>query len=249
MHYNSDCALLTNHSVGWWLYLTSEQPRRTRDLPEVRRAKILEQAIRILGRRGYHGFTVQELAEQCGLSNAGLLYHFPSKEQIFIAVVQELERREIEALAPFMAAVERHERTSRSLPAVIDLLHAMIARSSTEPELVRLYAVLQSESLDKAHPAHDSFRKREERTLALFARLVSPYVPRPHSTARQLLALVDGLRLQWLRAVESFDPTAEWVDAMTALVPALAPLRDKLELRPAPAASKADRRARKSKRK
>jgi len=51
--------------------------------PEVRREQILEEAISILGRLGYHGFTIHELAERCGLSNAGLLYHFPSKDQLF----------------------------------------------------------------------------------------------------------------------------------------------------------------------
>jgi AcrR family transcriptional regulator len=207
--------------------LVREKGKRTREAPEVRQARILKEAIRILGQRGYHGFTVQELAERCGLSNAGLLYHFPSKEQLFVAVVQELEHREIQVLAPLVAVVER---TGAPLTAVIELLHTMVARGSTEPELVRLYAVLQSESLDKAHPAHDSFRRREEQTLTLFAKLVAPHVPRPLSTARQMLALVDGLRLQWLRADQGFDPAAEWVMAVTALVPALAPLRDKYQV-------------------
>jgi AcrR family transcriptional regulator len=228
--------------------LVREKGKRTREAPEVRQARILKEAIRILGQRGYHGFTVQELAERCGLSNAGLLYHFPSKEQLFVAVVQELEQREIQVLAPLVAVVER---TGAPLTAVIDLLHTMVARGS-EPELVRLYAVLQSESLDKAHPAHDSFRRREEQTLALFAKLVAPHVPRPLSTARQMLALVDGLRLQWLRADQGFDPAAEWVMAVTALVPALAPLRQKYRVGARASAapkSKARRAARNSKRK
>jgi AcrR family transcriptional regulator len=228
--------------------LVREKGKRTREAPEVRQARILKEAIRILGQRGYHGFTVQELAERCGLSNAGLLYHFPSKEQLFVAVVQELEQREIQVLAPLVAVVER---TGAPLTAVIDLLHTMVARGS-EPELVRLYAVLQSESLDKAHPAHDSFRRREEQTLSLFAKLVAPHVSRPVSTARQMLALVDGLRLQWLRADQGFDPAAEWVSAVTALVPALAPLRQKYRVGARASAapkSKARRAARNSKRK
>jgi AcrR family transcriptional regulator len=199
---------------------------RTRDNPEVRREQILEESISILGRLGYHGFTVQELAERCGLSNAGLLYHFPSKNQLFVAVVEELERREIRALAPLITAVERNETSGVPLTAIIDLLHAMVSRGGTRPELVRFYAVLQSESLDEGHPAHDSFRERERAVLELFTRLVTPYVAEPRSTARQLLALMDGLRLQWLRADESFDVVTEWVRAVALLVPALAPLAE-----------------------
>ena len=99
----------------------------TRDNPEVRREQILEEAISILGRLGYHGFTIHELAERCGLSNAGLLYHFPSKNQLFVAVVQELEQREIRALALLIAEVERDERMGVPLTAIIDLLHAIVA--------------------------------------------------------------------------------------------------------------------------
>jgi AcrR family transcriptional regulator len=198
-----------------------------RDIPEVRREQILEEAIRILGRLGYHGFTIHELAERCGLSNAGLLYHFPSKSQLFVAVVQELEQREIQALAPLIAALERDERRGVPLTAIVDLLHAMVSRGGTRPELVRFYAVLQSESLDQGHPAHDSFRTRESAVLELFTRLVLPYVAEPRSTARQLLALLDGLRLQWLRAHQNFDVVTEWVHAVVLLVPALAPLAEK----------------------
>ena len=92
---------------------------------------------------------------------------------------------------------------------------------------MRFYAVLQAESLDKEHPAHDSFRTRESAVLELFSRLIGPYVKEPLSTARQLLALMDGLRLQWLRSGQCFDAVSEWIRAVTVLVPALVPLRKK----------------------
>jgi hypothetical protein len=100
------------------------------------------------------------------------------------------------------------------------------ARADSNPELVRFYAVLQAESLDKEHPAHDSFRTRESAVLELFSRLIGPYVKEPLSTARQLLALMDGLRLQWLRSGQSFDAVSEWIRAVAALVPAVTRLRE-----------------------
>jgi AcrR family transcriptional regulator len=201
--------------------------RVKRDDARVRRTLIIDVAIGIIGQFGYHGFTVQDLAARCGLSNAGLLYHFPSKEQLFDAVVEELELREIQALAPLIAALEESDDAATQLAAFIDLLHAMVVRGSGSSGLVRFYAVLQAESLDKAHPAHDSFKKREFAVLDLFARLLAPHVPDPLSAGRQMLALMDGLRLQWLRSNESFDAVSEWIRAVTVLVPALAPLRDK----------------------
>jgi AcrR family transcriptional regulator len=216
----------------------------TRDDPEVRREQIIDHAIRIIGERGYYGFTIQELAQRCKLSNAGLLYHFASKDQLFIAVVQELERREIQVIAPLAAAVERHALSDTSAAAAsLDLLRTMLARGVTRPELGRFYAVLQSESLDKSHPAHESFRLRESKVLELFAKLVAPYVAEPDSTARQLLALMQGLALQWLREDQAFDVVAEWVSAMTAVVPGLLPVRAK-HGRSAPTTRSARRRHR-----
>jgi AcrR family transcriptional regulator len=205
---------------------------RTRDDAELRREKIIAEALRIVSQRGYHGFTIQELAARCGLSNAGLLYHFPSKDQLFVAVIHELEQREIHALGPLVALIERNGCNDVPLAAVIDLLHALFAHENALPELAQLYTVLQAESLDAAHPAHESFRAREASVLDLFTRLIGPYVVDPRSTARQMLALREGLRLQWLRADRSFDPLAEWIRAVTVLVPKLAPLREKHGLGP-----------------
>ena len=219
--------LPTNHSVGAKT-LEPRSPRiRARDDGPVRREKIINEALSLIGQHGYHGFTVQKLAQRCGLSNAGLLYHFPSKDQLFVAVVQELEQRQIHALAPLAELLEQYGNNDVPLTAAIDLLHAMFARANEQPELMQLYAVLQAESLDAAHPAHASFRARELAVLDLFARLIASHVTNPRSTARQMLALLEGLRLQWLRAGQSFDPLAEWIDAVCVLVPKLAPLREK----------------------
>jgi AcrR family transcriptional regulator len=200
--------------------------KRDRRDSAVRRARIIDEAIGIIGQRGYHGFTVHGLAARCDLSNAGLLYYFPSKEQLFDAVLKELEHRKNQALAALIAAVARKEGDLSSLTAYIDLLRAMAIRGSGNPELVRFYAVLQIESLDETHPAHRSFQKRELAALDLFTRLLAPHVKEPRSAARQLLALMDGLRLQWLRSGQSFDAVSEWIRAVAALVPAVTRLRE-----------------------
>jgi AcrR family transcriptional regulator len=209
-----------DHSLSTkWLVskdnVARSRSRRSREDPAARRQQILDGAIRTFGQRGYHGFTVRELAKSCGLSNAGLLHYFPSKDQLLEAVMQEMERRELQALAPLAA------RTYVSLPAFLAFMQALVARESTYPEFARLYAVLQSESLDEVHPAHDSFRARESAQLKRFARLVAPHVAEPRSTARHLVALMDGLRLQWLRDGQKFDMAAEWARAVTTLVPGL----------------------------
>ena len=64
--------------------------RRTREKPEVRRSRIIEEAFRIVGELGYRGFTVQGLAERCGLTNAGLLHYFGGKEDLLFAAMRHI---------------------------------------------------------------------------------------------------------------------------------------------------------------
>jgi AcrR family transcriptional regulator len=193
-----------------------------RDNPEVRREQIIDEAIRIVGERGYYGFTVQELAQRCGLSNAGLLYHFGTKDQLLLEMLQAFERRETLAMAPLAALAESQSAPGESSRrALLDLFRTMVLRASTQPEMGRLYMVLQSETLDPAHPAHEGFRGREAITLELFAKIVAPYVAAPRSSARQLLALMDGLAQQWVREDQAFDLVAEWDQALATALPQL----------------------------
>jgi AcrR family transcriptional regulator len=193
----------------------------TREDPAVRRAQIVDEAIRVIGQRGYHGFTVQELAQRCTLTNGGVLYHFGSKEKLLVAVLEERDRRLAETITPAIVGLtsQKPGRREISLTFTLQVLRLIIARSATQPELVRLYAVLQSESLDQAHPAHDYFLRRAAMVLNEFTGMVAPHVAEPRSTARQIHALMDGLSLQWLREMQAFDLVGEWDRAIAMLLP------------------------------
>jgi AcrR family transcriptional regulator len=194
----------------------------SRSAPEARRASIVDEAIRVIGQRGCYGFTIQELAQRCGLSNAGLLYHFGSREQILLAVLQDIEAREARVMGPLVAAADQAP-SEISQTAVLNVFEAMVARASAQPELIRLFTVLQAESIDYDHPAHDWWRNRDRIALDLFARLVTPFAPDPTSTARLLVALLDGLIQHWLRMDQGFDLAAEWKRAISVHVPKIFP--------------------------
>ena len=195
------------------------QPMRSRTQdPEVRRAQILDEAIRTIGARGYNGFVLLELANRCGLTNGGLLYHFGSKEQLLLAV---LEARDNQLTEEMIAALGPKMQEARSgaapLGDVLEVFRGMVQRVQSQPELARLYAVLQAESLDPSHPAHGYFVAREAMALGGFAELLGPLVADPLSAARHLHALMDGLVLQWLRAAQGFDIVAAWDRAVADL--------------------------------
>lgn len=181
---------------------------------------ILDEGIRALGEHGFNGLTVQALAKRCGISNAGLLYYFGSKDEILLAVLDELERRETELIAPVIAAMANRANTpAAAWTAAIEVLRTMAGRFMAQAAQTRFAVVVHAESLDQTHPAHAWFNERERLTLDLFASLVTEIVPHPQSTARQLLGLMQGLGLQWLRADKSFDLLEEWNRAVAVLLP------------------------------
>src|SRR5690349_23420538 len=52
-----------------------------------KRRDILDQAMALFGEVGYRGASLREIAARCGLSHPGLLYHFPTKEALLLAVL------------------------------------------------------------------------------------------------------------------------------------------------------------------
>lgn len=61
---------------------TTPPERRTRE-------RILEAAVRVFSHKGYHDARVDEIVEESHTSKGAVYFHFPSKEQIFLALVDE----------------------------------------------------------------------------------------------------------------------------------------------------------------
>jgi AcrR family transcriptional regulator len=199
---------------------SAKRPIRARLDAEQRREQILQAAAGIIAQRGYYGFGIQELARQCGITNAGLLYYFGTKERLLIAMLEDRDRRDAVAVHSIAGLTgQRDTHIGLSLKQLFKVLRAIVQRNSSQPEFVRLYTVLRTEALDQAHPARQYFVEREAATLEAFARMVAPHVVAPHSTARQLKALMNGLEDQWLRADFGFNLVTEWDRGVVLLLP------------------------------
>ena len=187
-----------------------------------KREEILTRALDVIAREGFRGASVREIADAVGLSQAGLLHYFGSKEQLLVAILAERDRRDAR-LIPIDVETVREEPDGRfSAETFRRIIHAIAARLAAQPELVRLETVLQVEALNPAHPAHDYFLRREAMILDEFAALLAGHVADPRGVARLVLALFDGLAEQWLRSGQAFDFAAE-IDQAAALLLAAAP--------------------------
>jgi hypothetical protein len=92
-----------------------------------------------------------------------------------------------------------------------------VRRNAAQPEIVRLYAVLQAESLEPSHPAHDYFLAWQQRVLARFTELAKGHTSDPEAMAWQILSMMDGLQVQWLRAPQTVDLVSKWDEAAAVL--------------------------------
>ena len=63
----------------------SSQAVETAD-PKQRRRAILETAARVICERGYEGASIQDIADACGLTKAGLYHHIRSKEHLLLEI-------------------------------------------------------------------------------------------------------------------------------------------------------------------
>src|SRR5205807_7482848 len=64
--------------------------RQTRaDKRAANRARLLDAARDVFAGHGYHGATVEQIAEESGLSNGALYYNFGSKEELFLALLDD----------------------------------------------------------------------------------------------------------------------------------------------------------------
>lgn len=195
---------------------------RTRLPAAQRRRTIMQATCALIAERGFWGLSLQDVADRCGLTVPGLLHYVGSKAGLLIAV---LEHRDVADAASLRAQLgvgegEVPDDWGQELPQGVDLRQlcaATVRRNAEQPEIVRLFAVLAAESLDPAHPAHGYFAVRQAKVVESFAALAADLTGSPELLARQLVALMDGIQLQWLRTPGETDLVAQWEEAATTL--------------------------------
>ncbi|HWS33773.1 MAG TPA: TetR/AcrR family transcriptional regulator [Actinoplanes sp.] len=178
------------------------------------RERVLHAALRAISANGYHGSTLTGIAADAGLTNAGLLHHFPSKEHLLVAVLAERDRLDT-----------AHFRLSglRGL-AALDRLVELVRYNSMVPGLVQAFTVLMGESAGSEHPAREWFRGRYPRLRADIAGALRGGIELGEvradvdceAKAAEILAMMDGLQVQWLLDPDRFDMAAVFAGYIAA---------------------------------
>jgi AcrR family transcriptional regulator len=116
---------------------------KTIERKKARRRKLLNNAIRLFGRKGYHATTVPMIVSAAGVSTGLFYLYFRDKEDIFAAALEELGARIAAAINEAMAAagpdVLSHTRTA---------VKALVAFLADHPEEARIL-IVESSGLGK----------------------------------------------------------------------------------------------------
>jgi|SRR5690606_8829186 len=74
------------------------------------RAALLEAAIRVFGRDGFHAATTKTIAREASANQALISYHFGGKEALYVAVVEHIVATVEARIGPVMAEVDAERR-------------------------------------------------------------------------------------------------------------------------------------------
>ncbi|MGW7205826.1 TetR/AcrR family transcriptional regulator [Streptomyces sp. NPDC054837] len=183
-------------------------PMNARVRSEERRAEIVRAALEVIAERGYRGASLAAVAERVGLTQQGLLHHFPTKEALLVAVLKERDQWD--------AVPDTQWR--------IDLLASLVEYNAMRPGIIQTFSALLGESVTDGHPARGYFTDRYAQVReSMAAVLRAEYGDRlpngltPERTAPLLVAVMDGLQYQWLLDPESVDMPGAFRDFLSLL--------------------------------
>lgn len=170
-------------------------PRGTYRKGVERRKQIVRAAARIFAQYGYHAGSLRNIADDVGVTSAALIRHFGDKEGLLTAVLE------------YWNEESKPGNSDATGLAHIRALPALMAYHLTHRGLIELFLTLATEASNPQHPAREFIVRRYQTTVASLSGHLREAVAagdvhlRPEqieSEARGLVALMDGIELQWL---------------------------------------------------
>jgi TetR/AcrR family fatty acid metabolism transcriptional regulator len=177
--------------------------RRARARPEERRGRggdkrerILDAAVRVLAKKGFHSTRVSEVAKAAGVADGTIYLYFKSKDELLVSLFED----RVERLLAFLEAdLPRAGSASDKLRRIIELQLGLL---EGERDLAEVLTVIlrQSTKLMKKYAA-----PKFNAYLDSIARVVSDGQATgelrgdvsPHLVARAMFGALDGIAMTW----------------------------------------------------
>jgi AcrR family transcriptional regulator len=182
--------------------------------------QIADAAVRLFARHGYRGTTIAQIACEVGLTDAGVLYHYPTKADLFWAVVdmfEDLQRdRVLALLAPGGLTAIRN--LAQWGPIIEE-----------RPDLLALQVVLGAAAVSEGSEIRPYYRRRYDDLRTGIAGFIAQATEAGDVRAEvdgifeatAFLAFLDGLRLQYFYSDGGVSLSAnltKYVDQLVARI-------------------------------
>ncbi len=185
-----------------------KRARRTRQATAERRAEILRAAANTFGSKGYKTGSLAEVAEQVGITHAGVLHHFGSKDALLIEVLEYRDKEDV------------RELEGQHIPGGLELFKHLVRTvhmNEARPGIVQGYSVLTGESVTENHPARawvsNRFAVLRGEIAAAIREVGGEQVTQEAAerAASAIIGVMDGLQVQWLLDGEvHLADTTQW---------------------------------------
>ena len=160
------------------------------------RERILNAAASLFARRGYYNSNVDEIVQQSGTSKGSFYFHFPSKEQMALGMVDQLSEKLVKKLERSIAS---ETDPLKRIPLAIDALLSTFSKQRKLAQILMVNMVGQGRSMDRKFlPIRDKFAGliRKELDAAVESGAIRPV---DTSLVSQLwLGALNEIILRWL---------------------------------------------------
>ena len=138
---------------------------------EERREQIVEALLRVMAEQGYERASINDIAKTAGLASGLVHYHFKSKQEILLRLIDRLEALADERVQKRLA------KATDPLARVDAFIDAHLARSAdADPAVVACWVAVAGESI-RQPPVAEKYQQVVSRGLATLTGIVTECLP------------------------------------------------------------------------
>ncbi|MCH4209412.1 TetR/AcrR family transcriptional regulator [Bifidobacterium sp.] len=181
--------------------------------------RIAQATAHALGRRGYYGTTLQQIADAVGLTKPGLLHYVGNKQGLMQLTLEWYDSSVKVSIV--LAQYRTREQDPHAIYSMPSALRGIVQFNALRPDHVRMFSILNAEAISAESPFHEYFQNRD-RTLVrdfLNYRWKAPEGTDLAAVLSTAFNAMDGVQIRWLHDPRHTDLNALWRQTERTIFP------------------------------
>lgn len=129
---------------------------RRSNAAQERLEQIVLAAVKIINARGYNGMSLQAVANEVGITQAGVLHYVGNKQGLLLEVIQHYYKQSSD-IDDYLTLFAPGGAFEGQKPKIPEYLRLIVAENANQPELVMLFQTLNTEAMSPESPMHEYF--------------------------------------------------------------------------------------------